>query len=225
MKYSIEGGNLPVVICDLEKGESMISENGGRSWVLGDITTETHSGGGMKKMLGRAFSGESLFLSRYTANTNSQIAFASSFPGNIIAKELGVGESIVAQKTAFLASTEGMELSVFFQKKGTAGFFGGEGFIMQKVTGPGTAFFEIDGSTKTYNLAAGERLVCDTGLVALMDETCKLEIVTVKGIKNKLLGGEGFFDTVVTGPGQVVVQTMTIGGFAQSIMPFMGGAK
>lgn len=225
MNYSIEGGNLPVVICDLEKGEVMTSEVGGRSWVLGDITTETHTGGGMKKVLGRAFSGESLFLSRYTANSNAQIAFASSFPGSIIAKELAAGESIVAQKSAFLASTEGMELSVFFQKKGTAGFFGGEGFIMQKVTGPGTVFFEIDGSTKTYDLAAGERLVCDTGLVALMDETCKLEITAVKGLKNKLLGGEGFFDTVVTGPGQVVVQTMTIGSFAQSLMPFISSGK
>ncbi|MBC9789603.1 TIGR00266 family protein [Carnobacterium maltaromaticum] len=221
MKYSIEGDTLPVVICELEKGEAMVSENGGRSWALGEITTETTSGGGMKKMLGRAFSGESLFLSRYEAQSNATIAFASSFPGCIIAKELQTGESVIAQKTAFLAATEGVELSTFFQKKGTAGFFGGEGFIMQKLQGPGTVFFEIDGSTKTYDLAAGERLVCDTGLVALMDETCKLEIVAVKGLKNKLLGGEGFFDTVVTGPGKVTVQTMTLGGFAQSILPFM----
>lgn len=117
MKYSIEGDTLPVVICELEQGEVMVSENGDRSWMLGDIVTETTTGGGAKKMLGRMFSGESMFLSRYKANSAGKIAFASSFPGSIVAKELGAGESIVAQKSAFLAATEGVELSVFFQKK------------------------------------------------------------------------------------------------------------
>ncbi|KRN57587.1 TIGR00266 family protein [Carnobacterium divergens] len=221
MKYSIEGDTLPVVICELEQGEVMISENGDRSWMLGDIVTETTTGGGAKKMLGRMFSGESMFLSRYKANSAGKIAFASSFPGSIVAKELGAGESIVAQKSAFLAATEGVELSVFFQKKVSSGLFGGEGFVMQKITGPGTVFLEIDGSAIGYDLSPGERLVCDTGLVAMMDESCSLDTQTVKGIKNMVFGGEGLFDTVVTGPGHVVLQTTTVGSFAAMLHPFM----
>lgn len=224
MKYTIEGEPLSVVLCDLEAGEGMISENGGRSWVKGDITTET-KGGGAGKMLGRMFSGESLFLSHYTANTASQAAFSASFPGSIRALELGAGESIVVQKRGFLAATAGVELSVFFQKKFGAGLFGGEGFIMQKITGPGVAFVEIDGYAKEYELADNEKLVCDTGVVALMDETCRMEIESVKGLKNKVLGGEGLFDTVVYGPGKVTVQTMTMNGLAATLAPFLPSAK
>ncbi|MDF9824933.1 uncharacterized protein (TIGR00266 family) [Breznakia sp. PF5-3] len=224
MKYKIVGEPLPTVLCDLEPGEVMISENGGRSWVKGDITTET-KGGGAGKMFGRMMSGESLFLSHYTAVTHAQIAFSSSFPGSIRAVELASGQSIICQKTAFLAATEGVELSTFIQRKLGAGFFGGEGFIMQKVTGPGTAFIELDGYSVEYDLADGEKLVCDTGVVSMMDETCKLEIEKVKGLKNKVLGGEGFFDTVVYGPGKVTVQTMTAGGLAATLIPFLPQGK
>lgn len=224
MRYSIEGGSLPVVICQLEPGERMISEAGGRTWARGDVITETVSGGS-KKALGRMFSGESLFMSQYTANSNAEIGFASSFPGRILARELAPGESIICQKRAFLAATYGVNLSVFFNKSVGKGLFGGEGFIMQKVTGPGLVFLEIDGHCVDYNLAPGERLVCDTGVLAVMDESCTLDIQRVKGVKNVLFGGEGLFDTVVIGPGKVCLQTITIDKLAGLIAPYVASGS
>ena len=221
MNYTIEGGSLPAVLIRLEAGESIISESGGRTWARGPVTTEAKAEGGVGKALGRMFSGESLFMSTYTAQGPVEIGFASSFPGSIIARELGPGETIIAQKSAFLCATKGVDLAIFFQKKLGTAFFGGEGFIMQKVTGPGTAFFEIDGYCHEYDLAAGEKLVCDTGVLALMDSSCKMDVVMVKGVKNMLFGGEGMFDTVITGPGKVFLQTMTISRIAGLMIPFL----
>lgn len=221
MKYRIEGGNLPVVIINLEPGETLISEAGGRTWSKGPIYTETTSGGGVKKALGRMFSGESLFMSRYTAQGPAEIGFASSFPGKIIARELAPGESIICQKTAFLCGAGNLDISIHFKKKLGAGLFGGEGFIMQKVTGPGIAFLELDGYTPEYVLAPGEELVCDTGVLALMDASCSLDIQMVGNMKNALFGGEGFFDTVVTGPGKVYLQSMTVENLAAKMIPYM----
>ncbi len=220
MQYEIMGGNLPAVICKLTKGEKIICEGGSMSWMDDAFTMET-SGGGFKKMFGKAFSGESLFSNTYTANRDAEIAFASSFPGEIIAVEVGAGKSIIAQKRSFLASEGGVEMSVFFQKKGMTGFFGGEGFIMEKFAGNGLVFLEIDGSIKEYTLAPGERKIMDTGHLVMMDETCSLDVVSVKGMKNKLLGGEGLFNTVVTGPGKVVIQTMPISKTAEIISGFI----
>lgn len=225
MEYSIEGGSLPVVICKLSAGEVMLSEPGGRTWQKGDIVTENKTEGGIGKSLGRMFSGESLFMSRYTAKGNGEIAFASSFPGKIVAKELSAGESIICQRSSFMASTADVKMSVYFQKKLGAGLFGGEGFIMQKITGPGTVFLELDGHCVAYDLAAGERVVCDTGIVAIMDETCKMDIETVKGLGNMFFGGEGMFNTVITGPGKVYLQTMTIAQLARLIIPFIPDKK
>ncbi len=210
MYYSIEGGNLPVVILNLEYGEKIISEVGGRTWLKGPIETDTKAIGGAGKSIGRMFMGESIFMSEYTAMGSSEIAFASSFPGKIIALELERGQSVICQKSAFLCATKDIELSVFFRKKIGVGLFGGEGFVMQKITGPGLVFLELDGYVKEYNLMSGEKLVVDTGVVALMDETCQMDIQMVKGLKNKILGGEGFIDTTVIGPGKVYLQTMPI---------------
>lgn len=223
MKYFIEGGDLPYVKVLLEPGEAMISEAGGRTWAKGDYVTETTSEGGMGKALGRMFAGESLFLSKYTAQGQVEMAFASSFPGSIMAVELAPGQSIIAQKSAFLCATYGVDLAIHFQKRAGAGFFGGEGFIMQRITGPGLVFFEIDGNVVNYNLQAGERLVCDTGVLALMDPSCTMDIQMVKGMKNVFFGGEGLFDTTVTGPGRVVLQSMTKSGLAKMLAPFIGG--
>lgn len=225
MRYRIEGGSLPVAILELEPGEEIISEVGGRTWAKGPIETDTKATGGIGKAIGRMFSGESFFMSHYTAKGKVEIGFASSFAGSIIAKELKAGESIICQKSAFLCATAGVQLSVFFQKKLGAGFFGGEGFIMQKITGPGVAFMELDGYVKEYDLGPGEQIVCDTGLVALMDETCKMDVVMVKGIKNMFFGGEGMVDTVVTGPGKAYIQTMSLPRLAQMLAPFMGVGK
>lgn len=199
----------------------MISEAGGRTWSRGNVISDTTSGGGAKKVLGRMFSGESLFMSVYTAQGPCEIAFASSFPGRIIARQLGPGETIICQKSAFLAATAGVDLAVHFQKKIGAGFFGGEGFIMQRITGPGLVFLELDGHCVEYNLAPGEPLVCDTGVLAVMDATCSLDVQMVKGVKNVFFGGEGLFDTIVTGPGKVSLQSMTIHHIADLIYPFL----
>ena len=174
MRYEIEGGSLPALVIQLEPGEGLVSESGGRTWIRGPITTNVKADGGFGGSIGRMFSGESLFLNHYKANGAGEIAFTSSFPGRIISRQLAPGESVICQKRAFLCATEGTKLEIFFRKKVGAGLFGGEGFIMQKVTGPGLAFFEIDGYCKEYNLAAGEQLVCDTGVVAMMDPTCEM---------------------------------------------------
>ena len=221
MRYTIEGGSLPALFISLEPGEKLVSEVGGRIWTRGDIVTETSSEGGIGKMFGRMITGESLMLSTYTANSAGEIAFASSFPGSIIARELGAGEDFIAQKSAFLCATYGVEMSVETNKKASSGILGGEGFLMQKFTGPGIVFLEIDGYCKEYDLAPDEKIVCDTGLLAAMDSSVTMNVESVKGIKNKLLGGEGLFDTILTGPGKVYLQTMTIPRIAQLIIPYL----
>ncbi|MCI7249379.1 MAG: TIGR00266 family protein [Clostridiales bacterium] len=218
MNYEIKGGNLPYVVCTLDPNETMITESGAMSWMSPNMNMETTSGGGVGKMLGRALSGDSLFQNRYTAmGGQGLIAFASSFPGEIMAVEITPDKPMIVQKSAFLAATEGVQLSVYFKKKLGAGFFGGEGFIMQQLTGNGTAFIEIDGSIQEYNLQAGQEIIVDTGYLAAMDATCSMDIVTVKGAKNMFLGGEGLFNTVVRGPGRVMLQSMPICNVAAQI--------
>ncbi|WP_283675280.1 TIGR00266 family protein [Butyricicoccus sp. Marseille-Q5471] len=221
MKYSIQGETLPVVICELENGESMITERGSMCWMSPNMRMETTSNGGIGKALGRMFAGEALFQNRYTAQGGpGMIAFASSFPGTIRKMDIAPGRGMVVQKAAFLASEAGIEMSVFFQKKLGAGFFGGEGFIMQRLSGQGTAFIEIDGHTVEYTLAPGQKIVVDNGYVAAMSETCSIDIVSVPGVKNILFGGEGLFNTVVTGPGQLLLQTMPISAVAGTLRPY-----
>lgn len=220
MRYSIEGEPLPVVICELENGETMITESGAMSWMSPNMQMET-TGGGLGKMFGRALSGESIFLNRYTAlNGMGTIAFASSFPGSIRAFNIAPGQEIVAQKSAFLAATAGVDLSIFFQQRIGSGLFGGEGFIMQKVSGNGTAFLEFDGYIKEYELAAGQQIVVDTGYLAAMTGSCQVEVRTVPGVKNMLFGGEGIFNTVVTGPGRIWLQSMPISQMANTLRPY-----
>ena len=220
MKYEIIGEPMPVVVCHLDNGESMITEKGSMCWMSPNLEMQT-AAGGVGKAFGRMFSGDAMFQNRYTARGgNGMIAFAASFPGSIRAIPITPDRPVVAQKSAFLASEEGVELSVFFQKKGGAGFFGGEGFIMQKLSGHGMAFLEIDGYAVEYELAPGQQMVVDTGNLAMVDATCSIDIQVVKGLKNKLLGGEGFFNTLVTGPGRIVLQTMPISGVASALAPF-----
>ena len=217
MEYKIQGETTPVVICQLSPGESMVTEKGSMVWMTPNMEMET-SAGGLGKAFGRMFSGESIFQNIYTARDGSgMIAFASSFPGSIRAVEIAPDRPIVVQKTAFLASQREVDLSVFFQKKLGAGFFGGEGFIMQKLSGRGTAFLEIDGDAVEYDLGPGQQMIVDTGNLAMMDATCSLDIQAVKGVKNMIFGGEGVFHTVVTGPGRIVLQTMPISALAGAV--------
>ena len=217
MKYNITGDPMPVVICDLDPEESMITEKGAMVWMSPNMEMQT-SAGGIGKAFGRMFSGESMFQNIYTAKGGpGMIAFASSFPGSIRAIDIDPDHPMVVQKSGFLASERTVELSIFFQKKGMAGFFAGEGFILQKLSGKGTAFVEIDGSVVEYNLAAGQSIVVDTGNLAMLDSSCSVDVVSVKGVKNVLFGGEGLFNTVVTGPGRVFLQTMPISNLASTI--------
>lgn len=221
MKYEIKGETMPVVICSVENGETMITEKGSMAWMSPNMEMAT-TAGGFGKAFGRMFSGESVFQNRYTAKGGpGMIAFASSFPGSVRAVEITPEHPVIAQKSAFLASTDGVELSVFLQKKMSAGFFGGEGFILQKLSGRGTAFLEIDGHAVEYDLAAGQQLVIDTGNLAMVDATCTIDIQSVKGVKNVLFGGEGLFNTIVTGPGRVLLQTMPLSAFAGAIAPYL----
>lgn len=225
MRYKIEGTPLPVVICELENGETMITEKGSMSWMTPNMKMETTTNGGIGKALGRMFSGESLFQNRYTAKGTGTIAFASSFPGSIIPFQVEPGKSIIVQKSGFLASESTVELSIFFQKKLGAGFFGGEGFVMQKLSGRGLAFVEIDGHAVEYNLAAGESMVIDTGYLAAMEDTCKMDIQAVSGVKNMMFGGEGIFNTIVSGPGKILLQTLPISAVAGAIGSVMPSSK
>jgi uncharacterized protein (TIGR00266 family) len=220
MKYEIKGGAFPLVVCHLEKGETMKSEGGSMAVMTPKIKMETSTGGGILKGLGRALAGDSIFLNFFTAeDTDQEIGFASSFPGRIVPIELDGTKTIVAQKSAFLASENDVEITTFFRKKLGSGLFGGEGFILQKFSGKGIVFLEIDGETIEYDLKPGEKLVMDQGHLAAMEETVDFDVQRVKGAKNILLGGEGLFFANVTGPGKVWIQTMPLSNFIELILP------
>ena len=222
MKYQIVGDTLPAVICQLEPGEKMITEGGGMSWMSPNMLMETTSNGGIGSMIGRMFSGEKAFQNVYTAQGGEgMIAFASCFPGSIRAFEIAPGQEMILQKSAFLAGEVGIEMSVFFNKKLGTGFFGGEGFIMQRISGQGTVFAEFDGHVVEYELAPGQQIVVDTGHLAAMTASCQIDIRSVPGVKNMLFGGEGIFNTIITGPGRVWLQTMPISNVAGVLRPYM----
>jgi len=220
MKYEIKGGSFPVVECRLNNGEKMITERGSMVWMSPNMEMET-SGGGLGKMFSRAFSGESMFQNTYTARGDGMITFGSSFPGMIIPLQIAPGREMILQKSAFLAAESGVQLSVHFNKKFTTGLFSGEGFIMQRLSGEGMAFVEIDGDLMEYELKPGEQLVVDSGNIAGFEPSVHMEVRQVAGLKNKLLGGEGFFNTWLTGPGKVWLQTMPISGIAASLQGFL----
>ena len=221
MKYNIEGGSLPIVEVSLENGETLVTQGGGMVWMSPNLNMET-TAGGIGKAFSKMFSGESIMQNRYTAMGGPGfITLASSFPGSIIPFEITPNMPMIVQKSGFLASTAGVELSIHFNKKAGAGFFGGEGFIMQKLSGQGVAFVEIDGYCKQYTLAPGQQLIVDTGNLAAMDATCTIDIQSVKGVKIMLFGGEGFFNTVVTGPGRVFLQSHPISTVAGAIRPYI----
>ncbi|MBR2590612.1 MAG: TIGR00266 family protein [Clostridia bacterium] len=222
MNYEIKGSPMPAVICTLNAGEQMVTEGGGMSWMSDGISMQTTTNGGIGKALGRLLSKDKMFQNVYTAELNGAfIAFASSFMGDILALNVQPGVDYICQKSAFLASTPGVNMETYFRKSLKTGVFGGEGFIMQKFSGQGTLFIEIDGSAVKYNLAPGERIILDTGHLVMMSSTCSLDTQSIKGAKNVLFGGEGLFNTVVTGPGEIVVQTMPISNLANSIIPYL----
>lgn len=225
MQYELKGGAFPVVVCRLNNGESMITEKGSMVWMTPNMEMTTTGGGGIGKMFSKALTGESMFQNIYTARGEGMITFGSSFPGQILPLEVTPGKSFILQKSAFLASEAGVQLSMHVNQKLGAGFFGGEGFIMQKLTGNGIAFAEVDGELVEYTLAPGEQMVVDTGYVMGFELSVSMDIQQVKGLKNMVLGGEGLFNTVLTGPGKIWLQTMPISGVAAAIQPFLTFGK
>lgn len=225
MQYELKGGAFPVVVCRLNSGESMITEKGSMVWMTPNMEMTTTGGGGIGKMFSKALTGESMFQNIYTARGEGMITFGSSFPGQILPLEVTPGKSFILQKSAFLASEAGVQLSMHVNQKLGAGFFGGEGFIMQKLTGNGIAFAEVDGELVEYTLAPGEQMVVDTGYVMGFELSVSMDVQQVKGLKNMVLGGEGLFNTVLTGPGKIWLQTMPISGVAAAIQPFLTFGK
>jgi len=222
MDYEIKGNNLPFVSLKLNRGEELFTTSGAMSWMSQDISMETSASGGLFGGMKRVFSGESFFTVTFKALADHQtIAFSSSFPGSIYAVKLEAGKSIIAQKRAFLVAEKGVDLAIHFHKKLGTGFFGGEGFIMQKISGKGYVFLEIDGALEEIELNSGETLKVDTGHVAFIEETVHMSIDSVKGFKNILFGGEGLFLTTLTGPGKVYLQSIPIQNFANNILPFI----
>ena len=222
MQYKVFGNPFPAVSVRMDRGESIYTQSGGMSWMTDAISMETNTHGGLMKGLGRMFSGDSLFMATYTAEQDGQeITMASSMPGEIHALEISPGNTYIAQKGAFLCAQHSVELDAVLTKKISSGMFGGEGFIMQRLSGSGVAFAEIDGELVEYELREGQQIVADTGNVAGFTAGVKMEIQQVPGMKNKLLGGEGLFNTVLTGPGRIWLQTMPISGVAAALLPYI----
>lgn len=225
MQYEIFGNNLPAVTLTFQSGESIYTQSGGMTWMSDGIRMDTNMKGGFGKSLGRMFTGESLFMATYTAERpGAQITLASTFPGNIIPLELNGQREFICQKDAFLCATTGVKLAATISKLKT-GFFGGEGFIMQRLSGTGLAFLELDGTVVTKDLAPGEVLKVDTGNVAAFESSVQYSTETVKGFKNILFGGEGLFLTVLRGPGRVYLQTVSVGEFARKLIPYLPTAS
>ena len=220
MEYEIKGGAFPIVVCKLQKGERMKDESGSMAFMSSGVKMDTNTGGGVLKGLGRAISGNSFFINTFVAEKdNQEIGFASNFPGKVIPIKLDGANSIIGQKRSFLASEDSVEIDMYFQKNLGTGIFGGEGFILQKFTGNGMLFLEIDGEVIERYLEPGEVLFVDQGHIAAMDESIDFDIERIKGAKNWLFGGEGVFFAKLVGPGRVWVQTMPITKLAQALIP------
>ena len=224
MQYQIQGQPYPVVVLTVEPEETVLCQKGAMAWMTPNMEMST-TGGGLGKMFSKAVSGESMFQNIWTAHGSAMITFGSCFPGRIVPIEIGPNKSWVLQKRSFLAAESGVELSVHFNRKAKAGIFGGEGFVMQKLTGSGIAFAEIDGDLVEYQLAPGQQMIVDTGNVAGFEETVKIDAQMVKGAKNIVFGGEGLFNTVLTGPGRIWLQTMPVTNLAAAIAPMVSSGN
>ncbi len=219
MKYEITGKTVPTVEVTLNKGEGLYTQSGGMAWQTEGISMSTNARGGVMKSLGRMFTGESIFMSSYTAEVdNAKVAFAATVPGDIMPINVSdLPEGIILQKRAFLCAEENVDLKIEFSKKFSTGLFGGEGFILQKASGKGMLFIEVDGDPVVKELSAGEVLKVDTGNVVAFEPSVKYEVETVKGMKNIFLGGEGLFLTKLTGPGKVIIQSQNFSDFASRV--------
>lgn len=222
MKYKIRGTTLQIADLELDAGEAVFTEAGGMCWMSPNMEMQTSTRGGLMKGLGRMLAGESLFMVTYRCTEGTGlISFASEFPGKIIPMSLGEGQTIIAQRDAFMAAEDSIKVEMHFRKKLGAGLFGGEGFILQKVTGPGTVFFEVAGEITEYNLQEGQTLKVNPGYIAMFEPTVSYDITTVKGVKNILFAGEGIFLATLTGPGKVWLQSMPVSVLAGKLSRYI----
>ena len=222
MQYQIKGTITPHLEVQLGPGETVFTESGVMAWMDESIEMNTGGSGGLGGMFGRMISGEGLFVTKFSSQSGGgMVAFTPEAPGTVIPIELGAGESIIAQKDAFLVAEESVTFEVTFNRKLGAGLFGGEGFIMQKFTGPGTMFAAIGGEVQEYDLASGQTLKVDTGHLAMFEPSVTYDITRVKGVTNMIFGGEGLFLATVTGPGKVWLQRMPLSNLAGAIMRFL----
>lgn len=224
MRFEGSGETMQSVEVHLAPGESVFSESGGMAWMRGNVQMETSTHGGLMSGLGRALAGESLFMTTYTCQDGTaQITFTPEAPGKLLQLDLGPGESIIAQKDAFMLAESSVEMQIHFRRKLGAGLFGGEGFILQKISGPGTVFLEIPGELRLYNLSPGETIRVDPGHLALFEPSVEYDIAMVKGVRNILFGGEGLFLATLRGPGKVWLQTMPLSNLAAKLVRHLPG--
>jgi uncharacterized protein (TIGR00266 family) len=222
MEYQIKGNTLQMLEVQLGAGEAVYTESGGMAWMSDGVEMSTDTKGGLMSGLGRALAGESLFMTTYTCKApKGFVVFTPEAPGKVVDVQLGAGEMLICQKDAFMAAQNSVSLEMFFRKRLGTGLFGGEGFILQKATGPGVVFLEVPGEVVQYTLQAGQRLKVDPGHIAMFDPSVDYDISMVKGVKNVLFGGEGLFLATLSGPGRVWLQTMPISNLAQKIAKYI----
>jgi len=224
MQYEIHGTTMQTLDVRLERGEAMYTESGGMAWMSGDIDMKTSTRGGLLAGLGRKLAGESLFMTTYTCRgEQGVITFTPEAPGKILPFTLDAGQSLICQKDAFMCAETSVKLAMHFRKRLGAGLFGGEGFILQKITGPGTVFLEIAGEVRDYTLQPGQVMKVDPGHIALYEPTVQYDVTTVKGVTNVLFGGEGLFLATLTGPGRVWLQSLPLSNLAAKLHRYMPG--
>jgi len=223
MRYEIHGTVMQTLDVFLAPGESMYTESGGMAWMKGNVEMKTDTKGGLMAGLGRKLAGESLFMTNYINQGPDEalVVFTPEAPGKIIPVKLGAGQSIICQRDAFMCAEASVELSMHFRKRLGTGLFGGEGFVLQKVTGPGFAFLEIPGEVREYTLAAGESMKIDPGHIALFEPSVSYDIITVKGLTNILFSGEGLFLATVTGPGRIWLQSLPLSNLAAKLAKYL----
>ncbi len=222
MQFKISGEVFPTLEIGLKRGESIFTESGGMAWMSEGLKMSTNTRGGLMAGLGRALAGESLFMTTYSSEKDDAwIVFTMGAPGRIMEYQLGSGQSLICQKDAFLCAEQGVSVEMYFRKQLGTGLFGGEGFILEKITGPGTVFLEIPGDVQERNLAAGEKILIDPGHIALFEPAVKYEINAVKGIKNMLFAGEGLFLATLTGPGRIWLETLPLSNLAAKLKKYI----
>ncbi len=221
MEYEITGDNLQLVTLHVQGGETVYAEAGAMNHMSSNMDMQAKAKGGLMKGLKRMVSGESFFITEFTPQGDGFVAFGGNVPGKIEAIEISPGNEFMAQRDAFLCSENGVDMDIAFTKKLGAGFFGGEGFILQKYSGQGTVFIHACGDFIVKNLQPAETLKVDTGSLVGFESSVQYDITRAGGIKTSLFGGEGLFLTTLTGPGKVIIQSLSISNLAAALAPHL----